>query len=137
MVGTADRLLYFSKMPIKIYEYKNCSTCQKAIKYLESNKVIFQALPIVDQPPTMAELKKMLGYLKKDGGSFKSLFNTSGVQYRELKISDKIKAGLSEEEAIGLLSKNGKLIKRPFLLTDGHGTVGFKPEIWKKILGLK
>lgn len=123
-------------MSIKMYEYKNCSTCQKAIKYLESKKVSFQKLPIVDQPPTTAELKKMLGYLKKEGSSFKNLFNTSGLQYRELKISDKIKAGMTEDEAITLLSKNGKLIKRPFLLTDKNGVVGFKQEAWKELLDL-
>ena len=121
---------------IKVYEYKNCSTCQKAVQFLEGKKIRFQKIPIVDQPPTPAEIKKMLGYLKKQGGSFKNLFNTSGVQYRELKISDKIKAGLSEEDAIDLLSKNGKLIKRPFLLTDQTGTVGFKPEVWKEVLKL-
>ncbi len=78
----------------------------------------------------------MLGYLKKEGSSFKNLFNTSGLQYRELKISDKIKAGMTEDEAITLLSKNGKLIKRPFLLTDKNGVVGFKQEAWKELLDL-
>ena len=73
----------------------------------------------------------MLGYIKKQGGSIKNLFNTSGVQYRELKIADKLKSGLSDEEALQLLSKNGKLIKRPFALTKTTGVVGFKEEVWK------
>jgi len=121
---------------IKVYEYKNCSTCQKAIKFLEANKIKFEKAPIVDQPPTTAELKKMLVFLKTDGGSFKNLFNTSGQLYREMKISDQLKAGMSEDEAIKLLAKNGKLIKRPFLLTEKRGAVGFKVEIWKEVLGL-
>lgn len=119
---------------MKVYEYKACSTCQKALKFLDQKGVKYERLPIVDQPPTKAELKKMLGYLKSDGGSFKNLFNTSGVQYRELGISEKIKAGMTEEEAIELLSKNGKLIKRPFLLTDKTGAVGFKEDVWKKLV---
>lgn len=119
---------------LKIYEYKNCSTCVKALKYLDQKGIEYKKIPIVDQPPTTAELKKMLGYLKAEGGSFKNLFNTSGVQYRELKISDKIKAGVTEGEAIELLSKNGKLVKRPFLLTGESGAVGFKPEVWTKLL---
>ncbi len=123
-------------MAIKIYEYKNCSTCQKALKYLDQNDVAYKALPIVEEPPSPAELKKMLGYLKKSGGSFKNLFNTSGQQYRELNISEKIKAGLSEEDAIQLLAKNGKLIKRPFLLTENNGAVGFKQDLWKDLLDL-
>jgi arsenate reductase len=121
-------------MTAKIYEYKNCSSCVKALKFLEQKKVKFEKLPIVDQPPSIEELRLMLGYLKADGGSFKNLFNTSGVQYRELKIADKIKSGMTESEALQLLSKNGKLVKRPFLLTASSGTVGFKPDLWSKIL---
>jgi arsenate reductase len=119
---------------MKVYEYKNCSTCQKALKYLDSKGVKYERLPIVDQPPTTSELKQMLEYIKKDGGTFKKLFNTSGQQYRELGISDQLKNGMTEAEAIRLLSTNGKLIKRPFLLTGKNGTVGFKQDEWSKIV---
>lgn len=119
---------------IKVYEYKQCSTCQKAIKFLEAKGLKFERIPIVDKPPTKTELKKMLGYLTAKGGSFKNLFNTSGQLYREFDISSKLKAGLSEPEALELLSANGKLIKRPFLLTDNDGTVGFKEDEWSKLL---
>ena len=117
-------------MNLKIYEYKNCSTCQKAIKFLDQKGVKYERLPIVDHPPSPQELKQMLLFLKANGGSFKNLFNTSGQQYRELGISEKIKDGMTEEEAIKLLSKNGKLIKRPFALSDKKGIVGFKEEAW-------
>ena len=119
---------------MKIFEYKACSTCQKALKYLDSKKITYERIPIVEHPPTIAELKQMLKYIEAAGGTFKNLFNTSGLQYRELKISDKIKSGMTKDEAIKLLSKNGKLIKRPFLLTNNNGTVGFKEETWKKLL---
>lgn len=122
------------KSKIKVYEYNKCSTCQKALKFLDSKKVPYEKVAIVDQPPTITELKQMLKYLKADGGSFKNLFNTSGVQYRELGISDKIKNGLGEDEAIKLLSQNGKLIKRPFLLTGDAGAVGFQDEKWQRLL---
>ena len=121
-------------METKIFEYKNCSTCQKALKFLDAKKIKFERIPIVEQPPTKAELQRMLAYIKEAGGSFKNLFNTSGQQYRELNISEKIKKGMTEEEAIRLLSQNGKLIKRPFFLTATSGTVGFKPEVWSKLL---
>lgn len=119
---------------IKVYEYSGCSTCKKALQYLKEKKVEFEKRPIVDEPPSAAELKKMSGYLKEQGGSFKNLFNTSGEKYRELKISEKLKAGMTEVEAIALLAKNGKLIKRPFLLTATSGTTGFKPEVWDRLL---
>lgn len=122
-------------MSIFVYEYKKCSTCQKAVKLLESLDVKFERIPIIEQPPSEKELKKMLGFIKKRGGSFKNLFNTSGEHYRELKIGDKIKAGLSEEDALKLLASNGRLIKRPFLLTENEGLVGFKEEEWRRLIG--
>ncbi len=119
-------------MKFKVYEYAKCSTCQNAVKFLEQKKVQFERLPIKDQPPTVTELKKMLGFLQAAGGSIKNLFNTSGIQYRELKMADKLKAGMSDKDALSLLSQNGMLVKRPFLLGDEIGLVGFKAEAWKQ-----
>ena len=115
---------------IKVYEYKACSTCKKGLKFLKDNGIEFEAIPIVDKPPSKAELKKMLGYLS---GETKKLFNTSGQVYRELGLKDKI-AEMSDEEALSLLAKNGKLTKRPFLLGDSFGTVGFKEDTWSSLV---
>lgn len=119
---------------MKVYEYKNCSTCQKALKFLDAKGAKYERVPIVETPPSLGELKQMLEYIKRDGGTFKNLFNTSGQQYRELKISDRLKAGMTEAEALKLLAGNGKLIKRPFLLTGKSGTVGFKQDVWSKLI---
>ena len=112
-------------MSVRVYEYSKCSTCRQALKFLEARKVPFTAVPIVEQPPTVAELKTMLGFT----GELKRLFNTSGVQYRELGIAEKLKT-MSDGEALALLSKNGKLIKRPFVLLKDRGLLGFKQDEW-------
>lgn len=116
---------------VKVYEYAGCSTCKKALKYLDSNHVSYQAVPIVEKPPTKVELKEMLTYVKSEGGEIKKLFNTSGVLYKEMKISEKL-SGMSEAEALDLLAKHGKLIKRPFVLGKGFGLLGFKEDQWDK-----
>lgn len=121
-------------MSIEVFEYKKCSTCQKALRFLDAHEIKYRRIPIVDEPPSLAKLKKMLGFLKAQGGSIKNLFNTSGVQYRELGVAEKLKKGLSDDEALKMLSENGKLIKRPFLLTSDGGLVGFKEEQWKDLL---
>lgn len=121
-------------MKIKLYEYKNCSTCQKALKFLESEKIAFDRIAIVDQPPSLVEIKQMLEHIKKNGGSLKNLLNTSGQQYRELKIAEQLKSGLSEHNLLKLLSENGKLVKRPFLLAKNLGLVGFKVDEWTRAL---
>jgi len=113
---------------LRFYSYKKCSTCVKALKFLEKKGVSVQVLDITETPPNKRELNSML---KSYDGDIKKLFNTSGVQYRELMIKDKI-AKMTKDQAIDLLSKNGKLVKRPFLLSPKVNLIGFKEEDWKK-----
>ncbi len=117
-------------MKLKIYEYKNCGTCRKALKYLDVNGVAYTAIPIREQPPTQAELRKMV---KIYGGEVRRLFNTSGRDYKTLNLKSKL-PNMSEEEAIGLLAANGNLVKRPFALTDTSGLVGFNEDDWMKLV---
>lgn len=113
-------------MSVKVYEYSGCSTCRKALKWLDANGVAYTPAPIVETPPSKAELKTMLGF----SGDLKRLFNTSGLLYREMKIGEKLKT-MGEDEALTLLSKHGKLIKRPFVLLKDRGLLGFKEAEWK------
>jgi len=121
-------------MALKVYAYKNCSTCQKALQFLKSKKIAYQEIPIVDQPPSLQELKQMLKWVENEGGNIKSLLNTSGQQYRELGMSEKLKSGMKSDEVLRLLAANGKLIKRPFLVSDKGGLVGFKADAWEEFI---
>jgi len=114
---------------IKIYQYDNCTTCRNALKFLDKNGVSYEKISITESPPSAAELKKMLAFMD---GDIRKIFNTSGLVYREMGLSEKLKT-MSEDQAIALLAKHGKLIKRPFLLSSSIGTVGFKEAEWKKI----
>lgn len=111
---------------MKIYTYKNCSTCKKATKWLDAQGIAYDERPIRETPPSVKELKQMLAY---QDGDLKKLFNTAGGDYRELDMKTKLPA-MSEKEAFELLSNCGNLVKRPFLLGDDHGLVGFKEAEW-------
>ncbi|MAS97091.1 MAG: ArsC family transcriptional regulator [Verrucomicrobiales bacterium] len=115
---------------MKVYTYSKCSTCRKAVKWLSEKGIEFDEIPIREKPPTKAELKEML---KAYDGELRRLFNTSGQDYRALGLKDKL-PGMSESEAITLLAGNGNLIKRPFLLGEGVGLVGFKEADWEEVL---
>lgn len=114
---------------IQFYQYPKCSTCIQARKYLEKNNIQFESIDITLNPPSKKQIEQMLSHY---GDDIKKLFNTSGVQYRELKISEKIQS-MPKREAIELLSQNGKLIKRPFLLGKNFGVVGFKSDQWDSL----
>ena len=112
---------------MKLYQYPNCSTCRKAIKFLNQHEVTFDSINITQTPPTEVELEIMLASYD---GELRKLFNTSGVQYRELKMKDRMPT-ITKKEAIELLADNGKLIKRPFLLNESErGIVGFSEPEW-------
>ena len=115
------------------YEYAKCSTCVKARKWLESKKVSFKTIPIVEAPPSRADLEK---FWKASGLELKKFFNTSGLVYKELDLSTKLLT-MSEREMLDLLASNGKLIKRPLFVETGakhRVAVGFKEEIYKTLV---
>ena len=115
----------------KIYTYKNCGSCRKAVNFLKERDVRFQETPIRERPPSVSELKKMLHIM---GGDLKRLFNTSGGDYKAMSLKDKL-AKMSEIEALDLLASNGNLVKRPFVLTENEGLVGFKEPEWIALFG--
>jgi arsenate reductase len=106
---------------VKVYQYKACGTCQKALKWLKTNGVAYEEIAIVDQPPTVDVLKAVLS---KSGVDLRKLFNTSGVVYKEQNLKEKLPL-LSDEEMLQMLAGNGKLIKRPIVISEEKATVGF------------
>jgi arsenate reductase len=111
---------------LKFYEYQKCSTCKNAAAYLEKRRIPFERITIRETPPSLEELKKMLQW---KGGEIRKMLNTSGLDYKALGLKDKIDE-MSESEIFKLLSKNGNLVKRPFVLGKGFGVTGFKQEEW-------
>ena len=118
-------------MSLRVFAYKNCDTCRKALKVLAERKITHEVVPIREQPPTVKELRAMLGYV---GGDLRRLFNTSGGDYKEMKMKERLPK-LSADEALALLAGNGNLVKRPFALGAKSGLVGFKLEEWERFLG--
>ncbi|MCM3338079.1 MULTISPECIES: arsenate reductase family protein [unclassified Paenibacillus] len=114
-------------MKLTVYEYSKCSTCRKAVKWLQAQGIETELIPLIEQPPTAAELKKLV---EMSGLELKKWFNTSGEVYKSMQLKDKLPQ-MSEDEQLELLSSNGKLIKRP-IVTDGkRATVGFREEMFE------
>lgn len=123
------RLFFDLTTSLKVYAYKNCDTCRKAKKFLEANGIDHELIPIREQSPTESELKTMLACYE---GNIRKLFNTSGGDYKSMNMKEKL-PGMSNSEAIDLLTKNGNLIKRPFTIVGKTGTVGFNEAAWSDL----
>ena len=108
--------------------YRKCSTCIKALKWLEENAVSFTERPIVDENPTYDELKS---WHQMSGLPLKKFFNTSGLLYKELNLKDKLPT-MSEEDQLRLLATNGMLVKRPLVVGDDFVLTGFREKEWEE-----
>ena len=112
--------------------YRKCSTCIKALKWLEEQKVVFEERPIVEKNPTYEELKE---WYEKSGLPLKKFFNTSGLLYKELQLKDKLPQ-MSQEEQLQLLATNGMLVKRPLVVGEDFVLTGFKESEWQTKLNV-
>jgi len=113
----------------KVFSYSRCSTCRKALLWLEDQGFDLEVTDITLSPPSSDLLRKAY----EQFGQVKPLFNTSGQSYRALG-AEAVKA-MSDDQALAALAADGKLIKRPFVCCpDGSFLVGFKPQAWSELL---
>ena len=113
-----------------VLAYPNCSTCKKAMKWLDSKNAVYHVRHIKENRPTYEELK---AWYEKSGLPLKQFFNTSGVIYKEMGLKDKL-ASMTEEEQLRLLATDGMLVRRPVLVSYKGVCPGFKEAVWEKLL---
>ena len=114
----------------KVYCYSKCTTCKKALKWLDDNKIQYQLIDIKEDHPDEKTIRQLH---KKSGLPLRKFFNTSGQLYREMELSKKL-VDMSEDEMYKLLASDGMLVKRPLLITDDAVLTGFKEADWKAVL---
>lgn len=113
-------------MKVKVYAYAKCSTCRKALAFLKSRSVVPDTVDIVTAPPSKAELQRIQ---KLAGVPLKKLFNTSGESYREGRFGERL-ATMTDAQAFDALARDGKLIKRPLVVTSDFALVGFDEQAY-------
>ena len=114
---------------IKFICYPKCTTCQRAKKWLNDNKIEYELRDIKLDNPSFEELTE---WYNKSGLPIKKFFNTSGLLYKSLDLKNKLPE-MTEEEMLKLLANDGMLVKRPLLIGDDFVLVGFKETEWKDI----
>ena len=107
--------------------YERCTTCKRALKWLDEHKVSYSKRDIKNDNPSYKELRS---WYEMSGLPIKRFFNTSGNAYKDLALKDRLPS-MSDEEALKLLSGNGMLVKRPLFIDDDKVLVGFKEAEWE------
>ena len=111
---------------LKFVCYPKCTTCQRAKKGLDDNKIEYELRDIKLDNPSLEELTE---WYNKSGLPIKKFFNTSGLLYKSLDLKNKLPE-MSEDEMLKLLATDGMLVKRPLLIGDDFVLVGFKESEW-------
>jgi arsenate reductase len=113
-----------------LYQYPGCGTCRKALAWLRERQIPFDTIDITTSPPPL----ELLAAAHDQLGGFGRLFNTSGQSYRALGAAA-VKA-MDRTTALAALAADGRLIKRPFLVSgNGRILTGFRPEEWQELVG--
>ena len=115
---------------IKFICYPKCTTCQKAKKWLDDNKIEYELRDIKADNPNFEELS---AWHKMSGLPLKKFFNTSGLLYKSMELKTKLPA-MSDEEQLKLLASDGMLVKRPLLIGTDFDLIGFKESEWSEKL---
>ncbi len=110
--------------------YDKCSTCKKALQWLDAKGLKYSVRPIKEENPSAEELRV---WWIQSGLPLRRFFNTSGMLYRDLGLKDKLDS-MSEDEQLRLLASDGMLVKRPLLVSDKAVIPGFKEKDWEKLL---
>ena len=108
--------------------HPKCTTCQRALAFLQERGLSPQLRDIRTQNPTAEELSR---WQRLSALPLRRFFNTSGMLYRALGLKDKT---LTEAEQLALLSSDGMLVRRPLLIGEGFVLVGFRPKEWEAAL---
>jgi arsenate reductase len=108
-------------MAITIYHYPKCSTCRKALKWLDAHELKYTAIDLVVTPPSVASLRDLQA---RSGLSVAAFFNRSGESYRKGDFKTRLPQ-MSDAQALAALAADGKLIKRPIVDSGRHVLCGF------------
>lgn len=118
-------------MKTRFFGYKACGTCRKAKKWLAEQSIELEEIAIRETPPGVDDFQRALD----QGYALKALFNSSGGDYRELGMKDKLPT-MTEAEALELLQSRGNLVKRPFVVCEKGVLIGFKQPEWEKFFSV-
>lgn len=110
--------------------YPKCTTCQKAKKWLDDNRIEYELRDIKQNNPCAEELAKWYSF---SGQPLKKFFNTSGLLYKSMELKNKLPL-MTDDEMISLLATDGMLVKRPLLICGDTVLIGFKEKDWETLL---
>jgi len=109
---------------LKLFGLKKCTTCQKAMDYLDKKKKAYDFSDVKEDKLSKEQVAKW----SKALGGWEKMINRAGYTWRGLPAAET--ENLTEAKAVTLAMKNPSLIRRPLIEhRDGSVTVGFSDKV--------
>lgn len=99
---------------MKLYCHPRWQTCKQTIRLIEEYGKEYEYYDLTKTSVDLSTLKELFAV---NDYEIKKYFNTNGVEYRKQNIKEKL-SKLSDIELLTLLSENGLLLKRPFIIAS-------------------
>lgn len=106
---------------MKVVGLKNCDTCRKAKKWLESEGIAYQFFDVRADGLDRDDVAHWLEVI-----GWETLLNRRGTTWRTL--SEAEKSDVDAAKALDLIMDHPALMKRPVFVTGDQVIVGFKAE---------
>lgn len=113
-----------------VLSYSGCGTCKKALRWFAERGIAVDVRPIVDEPPTPEELGQ---WIARSERPVRKWLNTSGQSFRAIGKA-KVDAA-ADAEIVRWLARDGKLVKRPVVVTPKRVLVGFDEGAYEETFG--
>lgn len=115
---------------LRLYGLKRCSTCVKAMRWLEEHDVAYEFIDYRDHPIEPDTLKQWSAQL----GGWEKLVNRASMTWRNL--PDERKSPASDAEWKSLIAEFPTLIKRPVTASGADVLgVGFNEKKFTDLVG--
>jgi arsenate reductase len=106
-------------MSIQVYGIPSCSTCRRALQWLDQHEVVYAFINTRETPPSRNQIAAWTSTL-----GIKPLRNTSGQSYRAL---GAVKEDWTDTQWLDAFAQDAMLLRRPlFVVEDKAVAVGFK-----------
>ena len=110
--------------------HPRCSTCKKALAWLEEQGASPEVRDLLADPPTAQELHK---WQSESSESRKRCTNSSGQKYRQGDYAQMLPE-LDDEAFFETLASDPMLVKRPILITSKGACFGFREARWQELI---
>jgi arsenate reductase (glutaredoxin) len=114
---------------VEVYGLPYCTTCQKALNYLEEKGVAIREFrDLKTEPLSRAEVEELA---RKVGGA-EALFSKRAMKYRAMGLHEQ---QLSEDDLLRLMTEEYTFVTRPVIVRGDRATAGFSAKRVDALVG--